>query len=241
MERHWELPQFYGKWPFIRVFGMQEPASVLFSLLNFWAHLRGLKKLKSTVQFSAPYFYMWKIFSLICLNAWTWSMIFHTRDTFLTELMDYGCAYSMVLSSFYCMVSRVVLHHKPVWLKYFMVAFLVSYFICHFNFLLNARAYGYNMKVNVTTGTLAGVGWLVWCINQKQKRPYVWKMATFVIFSALSLVLELQDFPPIYWILDAHALWHLVTAPLVLPLYSFIIDDTTSLLNESLDNQKKLP
>lgn len=33
--------QYFGKWPFIRVFGMQEVASVLFSILNLCAHVYG--------------------------------------------------------------------------------------------------------------------------------------------------------------------------------------------------------
>ena len=32
--------QYYGKWPFRRFLGIQEPASVLFSLLNLYAHAR---------------------------------------------------------------------------------------------------------------------------------------------------------------------------------------------------------
>jgi len=30
------VQQYYGKWPFWRLLGMQEPASLLFSTLNFW-------------------------------------------------------------------------------------------------------------------------------------------------------------------------------------------------------------
>ena len=32
---HNYVPQFYGKWPFLRVFGVQEPASTIASILNF--------------------------------------------------------------------------------------------------------------------------------------------------------------------------------------------------------------
>ena len=41
-----EVLQYYGKWPFWRVCGMQEPASVFFSLLNLCAHLPGLRHLQ---------------------------------------------------------------------------------------------------------------------------------------------------------------------------------------------------
>ncbi|KAJ9590287.1 hypothetical protein L9F63_027876, partial [Diploptera punctata] len=32
INRNWNVPQFHGKWPFVRIFGIQEPASVLFSI-----------------------------------------------------------------------------------------------------------------------------------------------------------------------------------------------------------------
>ena len=35
-----KVHQFFGKWPFIRFLGCQEPASVLFSLMNLYAHAR---------------------------------------------------------------------------------------------------------------------------------------------------------------------------------------------------------
>ena len=41
--------QFHGKWPFHRFLGMQEPASVLFSLLNLLAHDYGISRLREGV------------------------------------------------------------------------------------------------------------------------------------------------------------------------------------------------
>src|SRR6202035_885253 len=37
------VQQYYGKWPFYRFAGMQEPASVAFSLMNLWFHVQGLQ------------------------------------------------------------------------------------------------------------------------------------------------------------------------------------------------------
>ena len=37
----------------------------------------------------------------VCINAWFWSAVFHTKDTDWTEKLDYFCAFSMVLFSFY--------------------------------------------------------------------------------------------------------------------------------------------
>ena len=40
-----------------------------------------------------------------------------------------------------------------------------------------------------------------------------------VLLVASSVALELLDFPPIYWILDSHAIWHFATVPLPLLWY----------------------
>lgn len=146
VSRDWPVPQFYGKWPFVRFFGIQEPASVFFSLLNLIAHWRMIRKFRSEVRNDSPMYYVWHIFSgvsiyiqrvqlrltktqtkchhpatffffsnicmvfsyenQICINGWICSIIFHTRDFPLTELLDYGFAYSMVLANFCCMILR---------------------------------------------------------------------------------------------------------------------------------------
>ena len=58
-----DVPQFHGKWPFLRVFGVQEPASVLFSLMNLLANACMLRWLVRRVPRTAP---MYKV---------TWSYI----------------------------------------------------------------------------------------------------------------------------------------------------------------------
>lgn len=65
LERGWPIPQFYGKWPFLRLFGMQEPASVIFSLLNFAAHVRLLRKFRREVRPDSPCYKLAHIFSLV--------------------------------------------------------------------------------------------------------------------------------------------------------------------------------
>jgi hypothetical protein len=71
--------QYHGKWPFWRFAGAQEPASVLFSLLNLAAHWHGRNKIKREVPDNHPmksYYLRW---SLVSMNAWVWSAVFHTR------------------------------------------------------------------------------------------------------------------------------------------------------------------
>ncbi|XP_065074477.1 post-GPI attachment to proteins factor 3 [Ochlerotatus camptorhynchus] len=235
LKRNWTTPQFYGKWPFVRYLGLQEPASVFFSMTNFGTHYSMLKKFRREVRPDSPMYSLWHVFSYICLNAWIWSTVFHSRDFPITELFDYAFAYSMVLASFYCMVMRMI-HRKSMYLKGLFSFVCIVFFINHFSYLSVGRFdYAYNMKANIVTGMAGAAGWILWCMLQRRKRRYAWKCFLFIVLATSSLLFEVNDFPPIFWTFDAHAIWHLVTAPLTVLFYSFIIDDCRSLRQELHD------
>ncbi|EDS40146.1 conserved hypothetical protein [Culex quinquefasciatus] len=232
LKRNWTTPQFYGKWPFVRLAGLQEPASVVFSMTNFGTHYHMLKRFRREVRPDSPMYTLWQVFSYICLNAWIWSTVFHARDFPITELFDYTFAYSMVLASLYCMVMRMI-HRQSKYLKGLFSLACIVFFVNHFSYLSVGRFdYAYNMKANIVTGMTGAAGWIFWCLLQRRKRRYVWKCFLFVVLATSSLLLEINDFPPILWTFDAHSIWHLVTAPLTVLFYSFIIDDCRSLRQE---------
>jgi len=78
------VQQFYGKWAFWRFLGIQEPASMFFSILNLWAHVRGGRRLQKRIQEGHPMRPYYLGFTLINVNVWIWSTIFHTRGIMLT-------------------------------------------------------------------------------------------------------------------------------------------------------------
>jgi len=83
IEVHDNVYQYYGKWPFWRFAGMQEPASVLFSLLNLWGHVKGLRAANGLIPETHPmrrYYLGW---GLVNVNAWIWSAVFHIRGNCL--------------------------------------------------------------------------------------------------------------------------------------------------------------
>jgi hypothetical protein len=55
---------FFLQWPFARFLGMQEPASVLFSIMNGLWHLRILTYSKS-ISTKVPMYYIWHIYALV--------------------------------------------------------------------------------------------------------------------------------------------------------------------------------
>ncbi len=63
--------QYHGKWPFHRVLGMQEVASVLFSAGNWWAHWTGHRALLRVGPSRWRSRYLW--IAKMALNSWVWS------------------------------------------------------------------------------------------------------------------------------------------------------------------------
>ncbi|KAF6732044.1 Post-GPI attachment to proteins factor 3 [Oryzias melastigma] len=225
------IPQFHGKWPFARFLCFEEPASALASLLNGLACLLMLLRYRSTVPRQSPMYHTINAFSLISLNAWFWSTVFHTRDTYLTEKMDYFCATAVILYSIYlCCVRTLGLRRPGV--SSMVGALLILIFTSHVSYLTFVSFdYGYNMAANTAIGMVNLLWWLCWCWQNRRTLPYWWKCGSVVLLLHGLALLELLDFPPLLWILDAHAVWHLSTIPVHFLFYSFLIDDSLYLLN----------
>ena len=119
------IQQYHGKWPFWRLAGMQEPASVAFSLLNLWAHAQGASKIRKKVPESHPMRSYYIVWSIISINAWIWSSIFHTRGDWFTFYFSKYTAFLTKISrsSYYrkirlllsCLDNfiRSILYHYP--------------------------------------------------------------------------------------------------------------------------------
>ncbi|AES76445.2 post-GPI attachment-like factor-protein [Medicago truncatula] len=105
--------KYHGKWPFKRIYGMQEPASVAFSALNLAMHFHGWVSFFIVLYYKLPlkdgkkayyeYASLWHIYAFFSLNSWLWSAVFHSRDVDVTEKLDYSSAvillgYSLILA-----------------------------------------------------------------------------------------------------------------------------------------------
>jgi post-GPI attachment to proteins factor 3 len=88
IQENTQIHQFYGKWPFYRLFGIQEPASVLFSILNGIRHYRGAIKYFGRIGNKYPLRPLIMIYAFASVNTWVWSTIFHSRDMPFTEKVE---------------------------------------------------------------------------------------------------------------------------------------------------------
>lgn len=231
----YKVPQFHGKWPFYRFLFFQEPASAFASFLNGLANFVMLNRYRTLVPPASPMYHTCVAFAVISLNAWFWSTVFHTRDTALTEKMDYFCASAVILHSIYLCSMRTLGLKHPAFSSAFR-AILIILFVCHVAYLsLRGFDYGYNMAANVAFGMVNLCWWLGWCLRNKQRQPYLWKCVLVVLLLQGLALLELLDFPPLFWVFDAHAMWHISTIPLHVLFYSFLVDDSLYLLKFNSD------
>merc|ERR1712106_1054501 len=90
--------------------------------------------------------------------------------------------------------------------------------------------YGYNMKVNIAAGVANGLGWLIWFVFHRNDGIHIFKRCLSILLLGCSVSLEILDFPPIWWTLDSHALWHFATALIPLLWFQFALEDTKLLI-----------
>ncbi|XP_010584003.1 PREDICTED: post-GPI attachment to proteins factor 3 [Haliaeetus leucocephalus] len=224
------VPQFHGKWPFSRFLFFQEPASAFASFLNGLASFVMLLRYKAAVPPASPMYPTCVAFAWVSLNAWFWSTVFHTRDTAVTEKLDYFCASAVILHSVYLCCVRTMGLQRPALISIFR-AFLLLFLACHISYLTLVRFdYGYNMAANAAIGLLNLAWWLRWCLRNRPRLPHVWKCAAVVLLLQALALLELLDFPPLFWVLDAHALWHIGTIPLNVLFYRVLGDPLLPML-----------
>ncbi|KAI1277157.1 Per1-like-domain-containing protein [Xylaria sp. FL0933] len=230
------ITQFHGKWPFVRVLGMQEPFSVVFSLGNFLAHQNGLAKLRERVPPNYPMRRYYEAFAYFSMASWFFSTVFHTRDFAATEQLDYFGAGASVLYGMYYALVRVARLDLPTPRRRSILrlwtVFCCALYVAHVAYLkLWKWDYTYNMAANLVVGMVHNLLWSYFSWKRWRETGQTWAIWPSMLVAWIMLVmsLELLDFPPLWGALDAHSLWHLGTiAPAVL-WYNFMIKDSQDL------------
>lgn len=217
------LHQFHGKWPFLRLWGVQEPCSVLFSILNFHGHYRGIQLVFQRVPDTYPLKPYYVLLGIFGMNAWIWSSVFHVRDFLFTERADYFSAGASVLFGlFYAPLRLFDIHRRNINLVrpyiYTWAGICAFAFLAHVYYLSFIRfSYSYNMAANVVVGIAQNIMWIYYSMTRSKsdRGLWVWTPVFVVVYVTCAMSLEIFDFFPIVDALDAHALWHAATVPMV--------------------------
>lgn len=169
-------------------------------------------------------------------------------DLPLTEKLDYFSAALAILYAFYHAAIRMAnlyaLPSKPQDDQRSLVrlgwsALCILLYLSHVTYLtaLPRFDYTYNIVFNLIIGVSHNLLWLLYSIPTpffrrfpyatKAYRPrHAYKAGVFVLLTTAATALEVFDFPPLGRVLDAHALWHLTTAPIAMFWYDFLIEDS---------------
>ena len=196
--------------------GIQEPFSVLFSLMNLIAHRNGMTKVRKAIPSRYPLRPYYLLLGYFGVASWTFSMIFHTRDLDFTEKLDYFAAGASVLYGLYYTPIRIFRLDRPakeqtLWIWTILCCGLyvghVVYLTCW------SWDYAYNMTANVVIGSLQNVLWTWFSVMRYRKLHKTWTIwpGLIVAWIIMAMSLELFDFAPIWGMIDAHSLWHLGT------------------------------
>ncbi|KAK6457072.1 Per1-like-domain-containing protein [Scheffersomyces xylosifermentans] len=178
-KRDQEILQFHGKWPFWRIGGIQEVASVIFSLGNLYVNYIGFKKVWSAMKMANSTTLKWQYANVIAMSAitvmaWTCSTIFHIRDFEITEHLDYYFAGLTVLAGFHTLGARLFNLHKPDnwhW-RLFFTTLCVAAYSAHIYRLVTDWSYTYNMQANITIGVIQNCFLFGVCYNLYSKYYY---------------------------------------------------------------------
>ncbi|WKY09056.1 hypothetical protein Q1695_001867 [Nippostrongylus brasiliensis] len=232
IEKERPIPQFHGKWPFaaihISFLGMsltvQEPASFIFSLLNFCGFLvffRQIRKMRGLENAR-----VWTMYSVIGLITWLCSAIFHARDCWVTEYLDYFSAFGFILCASYvsfCFVQSILgLSSRTIWwTRSAYGSVMVSWFAGHIYHMTKLFDYGYNMSVCLGVSAFTTIMYVLFIVGRwyqfNRLSPSDYMMIKIMIWTNCSVLLETLDFVPLFWTIDAHSLFHAATIPL--PIY----------------------
>lgn len=152
--------KFNGKWPFKRVWGITELASVIFSLLNLRVNYTNYKKIwfqyrKTNDEMYLSYTYL----LLVSMIGWIFSTIFHIRDLVITEILDYYGACLIIIGNFYVITARYF-NLKGKQLLMFQVVVMVMYFGHMFKMYIKWD-YNYNIIYNMILGLCSMSLWIL--------------------------------------------------------------------------------
>ncbi|MCD7447415.1 hypothetical protein HAX54_029089 [Datura stramonium] len=237
--------KYHGKWPFRRVYGIQEPVSVALSALNLAIQFHGWVSFFILVNYKLPFspnkkpYYeytgLWHIYAILSMNSWIWSAVSHSRDVELTEKLDYSSTVALIGYSLLVAILRafnVRDEASRVMVAAPIVAFVTTH-ILYLNFY--QLDFGLNMKVCVAMTMLQFIIWAFWA--GFIRHPSRWKLWLVVAGGILATLLKIYDFPPYMGYVDADALWHAISIPLTYLWWSFVRDDsefgTTTLIKKA--------
>lgn len=228
--------KFNGRYPFRPLLGATEFFSALFSFGNLVSNLYSYTHFVAPLKSESVVCSLVKTHICISILTWTFSTWFHINDTTVTRNLDYFCGFLNICFFLYCAIARHMLEfaaetHFSLYMRPMLLVFLAMYLahICYmtlvkFDFVFHKYLCG-------TLFAMAMVSWLHISYMHFPK-PHSLYLMVFTGGTLASAIIEVTDAPPVFYLIDSHALFHLVTMAFTPFYYMFVREDLT--LNKCL-------
>ncbi|GMI09347.1 hypothetical protein TrVE_jg761 [Triparma verrucosa] len=239
--------KYYGKWAFVRVFGIFEFMSFLACFLNGFIHLYYLSSNKLRPLYTGPEGYRMKtpmiMYSVVSINSFFWSCSYYVCDNRITETMDQFFAVFTAIFTFWIAVYRTggsgqgenLFGNICAFLSVAILApclFLFAFFVYYMtSFGKNAMI---TIRLQLVLKFLHALVWVFWSfLGRGWGKGYRWKGLAVLFLVNLLTITEVvgvdvtlkYDVKPYFGLFDFQSIWLLYTVPLTLIWYSFLMDD----------------
>lgn len=218
-----------GRYPFLPLYGTTEFFSAFFSFGNFLSSILSYMHFISPIETRCLVLTLNKIGMYINLLTWASSTAFHINDTTVTRNLDYFSSFLNILFFFYIVHTRLFLlffgAKKAGLLSRILGLFVSMLYIVHvyymffidFNFSLNKSLCGALFVAGVL-----GCLYLAYMYSKHKHSLYLTIFALGFMFSGW---IETLDIPPMLYLVDSHALFHLLTIFFIPFYYAFLRED----------------
>lgn len=218
--------KFKGRWIFLYVFGFTEILSSLCALVKFVINLRYYKKMLR-ISKKHPLLRIELLSHYLTMSmAFISSFLFHLNENIITRNMDYFTAVlSIVMNACVTTQRNLILYfggetNLIVKTHLVYVCGLIFFVIHLLKMLLIDFNYVYNMVVCGILICIININYFITTMYYKNKK-LTNKVIILTNLAAVSSLFELSDFPPIFYLLDSHFLWHLGLLLSIKPFYKF--------------------
>jgi hypothetical protein len=219
MKHGGRMYKYRGKWPHTRVLGVQEPFSALFSLLNLAAHCVGYLMISAcrragdqaaagvaggtssqALDASGALGHIRRLQAMSCLwmGAWVSSSVFHARETWWSERLDYYSGNMAMAWMVYTSLARAAAPLAPqhrAWLRRLSGAVLSAGVGGHMVGNYPKINYGRNMWVMIGLLSAHTVAWLWSCMANPGRHNRLFYLSAALTYAAG--LLEVLDFAPV--------------------------------------------
>jgi post-GPI attachment to proteins factor 3 len=221
------LTKEYGKYAFIRVAHSQEIVSSIFSLLTAISAMAFLHR-----ALFLPGKPLYKFALILFLSSstlcWTASFVFHVRDCWMTQCLDYLLAFTSILLLTYLSLIRTSLPKISLARAASLLAALALVCVSHTYYMVSVH-FSFPLHTGLCALFVAAnfILWHRWFLAVR-KRPYSRLLLIFCQGTLFSLFFHMIDFGPMLFLVDSHSLWHLLSFVFSHFLFSFLLFDLIS-------------